>query len=223
MHISFQLSVFIFFENVLQNRVAGLCDSLIFRFLGEPPFCFTQWLHQLTFLPTEYEDSLLFTSLPDRCPQEDASCLLTFWETLKSASKGYFQTASSVLVLGACRFCAHPFRVGSVFPVILQLSCSQSQLAFKARCSVSSSSPYSSPRLGNLMWSLGPSLFWENSAIVILLLCSVGHLPCPPSPGSVWLDFTRSLPLLSSSFFIFFTCRKSFLLVFKMFSYMVAL
>ena len=41
MHISFQFSVFIFFENVPQNGIAGLCGSLIFGFLEEAPFCFT--------------------------------------------------------------------------------------------------------------------------------------------------------------------------------------
>ena len=149
MHISFQLSVFIFFENVPQNRVAGLCGSLIFRFLGGASILFytvAAPVHILTM-------RILFSPYPCQIdvPRRTPSCLLPFWETLKSASKGSFQTASSVLVLGACRFCVHPFRVGSVFPVILQLSCGQSQLAFKARYSVSSSSPYSSPRLGNLM------------------------------------------------------------------------
>ena len=150
----------------------------------------------MTFLPTGYEDSLLSTSLQGRCLQEDSQLPPVFL-----GSKGSFQTASLVLVLGAYRFCVHPFRVGSVFPEVLQLSCSQSQLAFKAGCSMSSSSPYSSPRLGNLMWSLGPLLFWENSATVILLLYFVGHLPHPPTLGSVWLDYTRFLPLLSSSLF----------------------
>ena len=113
MHIPFQLSVFIFFENVPQNRVAGLCGSLIFRFLGGASILFytvAAPVHILTM-------RILFSPHPCQIdvPRRTPTCLLPFWETLKSASKGSFQTASSVLVLGACGFCVHPFRVGSVF------------------------------------------------------------------------------------------------------------
>ena len=83
MHISFQFSVFIFFENVPQNRIAGLCSSLIFGFFEEAPFCFTYWLHQLTFRPTVYEDSLPSTSLPGRCPQEDSQLPPAFLGSFK--------------------------------------------------------------------------------------------------------------------------------------------
>ena len=40
-HIPFQFSVFIFFENVPQNGIAGLCGSLILGFFEEAPFRFT--------------------------------------------------------------------------------------------------------------------------------------------------------------------------------------
>ena len=50
-HVSFQINVFIFFIYIPRSGVAGSYCNSVFSF-KEPPYCFPQWLHQFTFLPT---------------------------------------------------------------------------------------------------------------------------------------------------------------------------
>ena len=64
---------------------------------------------------------------------------------------GSFQIPASVLGLEPVRFCVHPLRVKSLFPIALQLSWTQALLAFKARCSGGSSSQWEP-------WARGPDL-----------------------------------------------------------------
>ena len=47
-HVSFQISVFIFFRYTARNAIAGWYGNY-FQFSEEPPQCFAQWLHQLAF------------------------------------------------------------------------------------------------------------------------------------------------------------------------------
>ena len=64
-HISFKISVFIFFGYIIpRSRTAGSSGSSVFSFLKNPCAIFPQWLHQFTFLPTVYKGSLFSTSLP---------------------------------------------------------------------------------------------------------------------------------------------------------------
>ena len=62
--VSFQISVFDFFRYIPRSRIAGSYGSSIFSFIEKPPYCFSQWLHQFTFPPTEYKGSLSYTSSP---------------------------------------------------------------------------------------------------------------------------------------------------------------
>ena len=61
-HVSFQVSVFIFFRCIPKSGIAGSYGSY-FQFFEKLPYCFPQWLHQFTF-PPMYEGSLFSTSLP---------------------------------------------------------------------------------------------------------------------------------------------------------------
>lgn len=68
-----------------------------------------------------------------------------------------------------------------------------------------SSSPYSSPRLGNLMWSLGPWLFWETVQLWFSpVFCGLVYPICLP-----WGVQGLTIPgfYLSLQFLIFFKCR----------------
>ena len=62
-HVSFQISVFVFFGYILRSGIAGSYGSST-QFFEEPPYCFPQWLHQFTFPPTEQKGFLFSTSSP---------------------------------------------------------------------------------------------------------------------------------------------------------------
>ena len=126
---------------------------------------------------------------------------------------GSFQITASVLRLGACEILQLPFksRVScflqlSGFPTALWLSYMLSSLAFKARCSVGSSCWYTECRLllfGENLWNCNHPYF-------------LGHLP-----GSVGVIYTSLFtpPIYLVWFLLYiFSCKKSFLLVFKSFS-----
>ena len=53
---SFSLDIYPGVE-LLDNRV------VLFYFFEEPPYCFPQWLHQLTFASTVHKGSLFFITL----------------------------------------------------------------------------------------------------------------------------------------------------------------
>lgn len=93
------------------------------------------------------------------------------------------------------RFCMCPLRVKYLFPVLLWVSCMQSLLAFKTRCSGDFLSPWCrTPGLGSLIWDPYPSFFGENlwnyvyspsfwitylgmQVLTVLHLCLPSHLP----------------------------------------------
>ena len=72
--------------------------------------------------------------------------------------------------------CVHTPRVESLFPLVLCSSCTQALLAFKAKCSGSSSSQCQTSRLGSLTWGSEVSLLWENLCDTIIFQF-VGHPP----------------------------------------------
>ena len=60
------------------------------------------------------------------------------------------------------RSCAHPPRVGFLFPPVLWNSCHQTLMNFKPRFSGDSYFHCQSHRLGSLMWGSELSVLWEN-------------------------------------------------------------
>ena len=64
MHMSFQISVFVFFRCIPRSGIAGLCGSSTFNFFEAPPYCFPQWLYQFTFPPTVHQGFLFSTYWP---------------------------------------------------------------------------------------------------------------------------------------------------------------
>ena len=62
-HVSFQISVFVFFRYIPRSGIAESYGSSIFSF-EKLPYSFPQWLHQFTSPPTMCKGSLSFTSSP---------------------------------------------------------------------------------------------------------------------------------------------------------------
>ena len=60
-HVSFQISVFVFSGYIPRSGTAGSDGSSIWVF-EKPPYCFPQWLHPFIFLPTVYKGFLFSTS-----------------------------------------------------------------------------------------------------------------------------------------------------------------
>ena len=50
-HVSFQITVFIFSKYLPRSGIAGLYGNSVFHYFKETPCCFPQWLHQFTFSP----------------------------------------------------------------------------------------------------------------------------------------------------------------------------
>ena len=50
-HVSILIRVFAFSEH-MPSGTAGSNGNSSFSFLKKPPYCFPEWLHQFTFLPT---------------------------------------------------------------------------------------------------------------------------------------------------------------------------
>ena len=63
-HVSFQISVFVFFTYIPRNGIAGSHDSSIFSFFLETSILFSKWLRQFTFPPIVYKGSLFSTPSP---------------------------------------------------------------------------------------------------------------------------------------------------------------
>ena len=64
-HVSFQISVFVFFGYIPRNGIAGSPSSIYFS--EKCSYYFPQWQHQFTFPPTVHKDSLFATSLVPFC------------------------------------------------------------------------------------------------------------------------------------------------------------
>ena len=83
----FKLVFLFFFGYIPRSGIAESYGSSIFSFFEKPPYCFPQWLHEFTFLPTVYEGSLFSTSLPtfvicvlfDDCHSDRCEVILWFW------------------------------------------------------------------------------------------------------------------------------------------------
>ena len=62
-HVSFQISAFVFFSDIYAGlELLGHMVLLFLVFFEKPPDCFPQWLHQFIFPPTVYKGSLFSTS-----------------------------------------------------------------------------------------------------------------------------------------------------------------
>ena len=64
MHVSFRIRVFIFSGYMPKSEITGSYGSFIFLFFEEPPYCFPQWMHKLTFPPRVQEGLLFSTPFP---------------------------------------------------------------------------------------------------------------------------------------------------------------
>ena len=62
-HVSFQMSVFIFFGKIPRSGTAGSYSGSVLIF-EELPYCFPQWVHHFTFLMIVHKSSVFSTSLP---------------------------------------------------------------------------------------------------------------------------------------------------------------
>lgn len=112
-----------------------------------------------------------------------------------------------------------PLRAESVFSTAPQLSCVQTQLAFKAKCSGGSSCQCRIPGLGRLIQGLKPFPLGGS-----LCSCDYPHFCGSPTPG-VGFDYTSPPHLPISLWFLLciFSSGNSVLLVFRSFSQTVAL
>ena len=136
------------------------------------------------------------------------------------SDSGSFQITASALGPGACEILCAPFKSGVYFPQ--PSSSPESKLCWPSKPNVlgahlpGAGLPGWGAQCGaQTLCSLG-----RTSAIVIIFCC-VGHLP-----GGMGLDCTTSPLLLPVSLwflFYIFSCRRSFLLVFRSFSLIVAL
>ena len=103
--------------------------------------------------------------------------------------------------------CVCPPGVESLFPTILWISCSQSLLAFKARCSGGSSYWCQTPRLVSLTSGSELSLLRKNLCDRITFQ-SVG---CQPTRHGMWLYPECSPPTIFSWHDSLFECTISYL------------
>ena len=51
-HVSFKISVFIFFNYISGSEIVRSHSSSVFSFFEEPQYCFPQWLNQFTYPPS---------------------------------------------------------------------------------------------------------------------------------------------------------------------------
>ena len=93
-------------------------------------------------------------------------CLLLLQEAFQDQQGGLTQLPFTLFPLRQdlehVRFHLHLFRVESLFPIVLYVSCMPAPLAFKARHSWGLSFWCRTPGLRILMWALGLLLFGEN-------------------------------------------------------------
>ena len=118
-HVSFQVSVFIFFRCIPKSGIAGSYGSY-FQFFEKLPYCFPQWLHQFTF-PPMYEGSLFSTSLP--------TFLLFFYDTHSGRSG----------VVSHCGFIRISLRINNVehlFLWLLATCMSSRKISLQVFCSL---------------------------------------------------------------------------------------
>ena len=93
----------------------------------------------------------------------------------RRSSTGWSDSVSSCVtvpfpwVLVHTGFCLCPPRVKFLFPPVLCKSCNQIPLVFKVRFPNDSQSVCQIPRLGSLIWGIGPSQQWENFLDIIVL------------------------------------------------------
>ena len=141
----------------------------------------------------------------------------------RSASQfdpGSFLIPASALVSQSMRDFVCALYDQSLFPIATWLSRMQALEEFKARYSGGSSSQSRTPRLGQPMLGSDPSLLEENHY-------NWDYPPiCGSSTPGVWVLTTVSLSFLQISLLILlciFSCGKSFLVVFRSFSWIAAL
>ena len=122
------------------------------------------------------------------------------FDLLRRYSTGWSDSVSSCVtvpfpwVLVHTGFCLCPPRVKFLFPPVLCKSCNQIPLVFKVRFPDDSQSVCQIPRLGSLIWGIGPSQQWENFLDIIVLEIAGDPLGkhrvwfyCVCIPSTIWL------------------------------------
>ena len=120
-------------------------------------------------------------------------CLPAPQETLQDQHVGLAQAPMKSLLLSwvlmRVKFRVCPLRMKCEFPPSLRRSCNQAPLAFKTKCSGSSSSQCWTLGLGGFMWGSELLLLWKNLCNIVIIHV-VGH----PWGKVVQFDYIASPP-----------------------------
>lgn len=119
-HVSFQISVYVYFRLMPRSEIAGWYNSFIFKFFEERPYCFPMWLHRFTIPPKVHSGSLFSPSLPKLV----ICCLLTIVMWHYQMSNGFdlhfpddqwYWEAFHVLLLAICMSSLEKYLLGYSF------------------------------------------------------------------------------------------------------------
>ena len=226
-HVSFQVSVFLFFRYIPRSWIAESYGSFYFWFFEEPTCCFPQWLHQFTFLLTVYKNSLFSTSLPifvicvhfdashsDRCEVMIPHCGFDlcisedwqYWASYVPDSQLYIFGRVSIQV-----FCFFSFFFRAT-PVAYESSQARGQIGAAAAAHTTQLQQPDPSRVCDLMATLDPLTHWVRSGIEpVSSWPPVGFITSKPMMGAPPYSFKLlstvlllALLISASVFFLIF-------------------